>query len=145
MNVEPVAVKERDRMKAQTAQQFAIENRQFLAAMITDPKELERVAALSAKSDPKTVAQAFYELLMMDLRKEIKAIRTPVLLIGSTALLAPDAKKKAEDSYRAQLAAVPRHKVVIAPRARHFVQLDEPTFFFREVESFLKEAEGPRK
>jgi N-formylmaleamate deformylase len=145
MNVKPVAEQERDRMKAQTAQQFAMENRQFLAAMITAPKELERVAASSAKSDPKTVAQAFYELLMLDLRKEIKAIRTPVLLIGSTALLAPDAKKKAEDSYRAQVATVPRHKVVFAPRARHFIQLDEPKFFFGEVESFLKEAKGDRK
>ena len=56
--------------------------------MITDPKEVKRVAASSSKSDPKAFAQAFYELLMLDLRQEIKAIRTPVLLIGSTALLA---------------------------------------------------------
>jgi pimeloyl-ACP methyl ester carboxylesterase len=143
--VKPLAEKERDRMKAQTAEQFAAENRKFLGAMITDPEDVERVAALSVKSDPKTVGQTFYELLTTDLRKEVKAIRTPVLLIGSTALLGPDEKKKAEDSYRAQVAAVPRHKVIFAPRARHFIQLDEPKFFIREVEAFLKEAEGDRK
>jgi N-formylmaleamate deformylase len=144
-DVKPLAEKERDRMKAQTAEQFAAENRKFLGGMITDPEDVEKVAALSAKSDPKTVGQAFYELLTTDLRKDVKAIRTPVLLMGSTALLGPDEKKKAEDSYRAQVAAVPRHKVIFAPRARHFIQLDEPKFFIREVEAFLKEAEGDRK
>jgi len=31
--------------------------------------------------------------------------------------------------------------VIFAPKARHFIQLDEPEFLFREIESFLKEAD----
>jgi N-formylmaleamate deformylase len=138
-NVKPVAEKERDRMRALTPEQFAAENRQSLAAMITNLKEVERVAASSAKSDPKAFAQAFYQLLMLDLREEVKAIQTPVLLIGSTALLPADQKKKAEDRYRAQVASIPKHRVTFAARARHFIQLDEPDFFFREIETFLKD------
>jgi pimeloyl-ACP methyl ester carboxylesterase len=141
-NVKPFAGKERHRMKALTPEQFAAENRQALMAMITDPKEVQRVAALSRKSDPKAFAQAFYELLMLDLRKEVKAIRSPVLLIGSTALLPADERKKAEERYRQQVAAVTKYKVIFAPRARHFIQLDEPEFFFREVAAFLKEEGG---
>src|SRR5262249_7948859 len=127
---------------ALTPEQFAAENRQALMAMITDPKDVKRVAASSSKSDAKAFAQAFYELLMLDLRKEVKAIRTPVLLIGSTALLPADQRQQAEERYRQQVAAVPKHKVIFAPRARHFIQLDEPEFIFREVAAFLKEEGG---
>jgi pimeloyl-ACP methyl ester carboxylesterase len=138
-NVKPFAEKERDRLRALTPEEFAAENRQALMAMITDPKEVKRVAASCSKSDRKAFAQAFYELLLLDLRMEVKAIRSPVLLIGSTALLPADEKKKGEERYRAQVAAVPKCKVIFGPRARHFIQLDEPEFFFREVAAFLKE------
>ena len=141
-NVKPFAEKERDRLQAQSAELFAQQNRLMLATMITDPKEVKRVAASSSKSDPKAFAQAFFELLMLDLRQEVKAIRTPVLLIGSTALLPADERKKAEERYRQQVAAVPKHKVIFAPKARHFIQLDEPEFYFREVAAFLKEKGG---
>lgn len=144
-NVKPVAEKERARVQAQTPEEFARENRLILGTMITSPKEVARVATLSTRSDPKAFAQAFYELLMLDLRKEVKAIRTPVLLIGSTVQLPAGERKKAEERYQEQVAAAPRRKVLFAPKARHFIQLDEPEFFYREVESLLKEAEDGGK
>ncbi|MGD0017004.1 MAG: alpha/beta hydrolase [Verrucomicrobiia bacterium] len=128
--------------RMQTPEQFAIGNRQFFAAMITDPKDLEKITTLSTKSDPKTVGQAFYEMMTTDLREKVKAIRTPVLLIGATAAIPdPGQKKAAEDNYRLEVAKIPQHKVVFAPKARHFIQLDEPKFFFQEMESFLKETD----
>ena len=62
------------------------------------------------------------------------------MAIGATASApTPELRKRAEDNYRAQVATIPRHKLVFAPKARHFIQLDEPEFFFQEVETFLKE------
>jgi len=138
---EPQAKTLRDLMAQQTAEQFASQNRLFLQGMITDSKDVEEVLKLSSKSDPKAVAQAFYELMTVDLREKVKAIRTPVLLLGATASM-DDAseRKKAEDSYRAQVKAIPSCKVVFAAKARHFIQLDEPDFFFKEVDAFLTEA-----
>jgi pimeloyl-ACP methyl ester carboxylesterase len=138
-SVQPFAEMMRTMYKMQTPAQFAIGNRGFLAGAITDPKDVEKVAALSTKSDPKTVGQAFYEIMTIDLREKVKAIRTPVLLIGATAAIPdPGQKKAAEENYRLQVANIPKHKVVFAPKARHFIQLDEPKFFFQEMESFLK-------
>ena len=95
---------------------------------------------MSTRSDPKTVAQAFYEILTTDLRPMLKDIRSPVLLVGATAFATEhDQRKAAEEKYRLQVATIPRHKVVFAPKARHFVQLDEPQFLFKEIESFLEE------
>ena len=131
--------------KAQTPEQFAMGNLGFFAAMITDPKDFEKITALSTKSDPKTVGQAFYEMMTTDLREKVKAIRTPVLLIGATAAIPdPGQKKMAEDNYRLEVAGIPQHKVVFAPKARHFIQLDEPKFFFQEMESFLKETDAAK-
>jgi pimeloyl-ACP methyl ester carboxylesterase len=138
----PAAETLRNMIKGQTTGQFAFGNRWTLSTMITDAKEVERVAASSSRSDPKAVGQAMYEIMTIDLRDKVKAIRSPVLLLGATnALASADEQKREEESYRAQMATVPRHKVVFAPKSRHFIQLDAPAFFYQEVESFLQGAE----
>jgi N-formylmaleamate deformylase len=130
----------RSMFQAQTPEQFAFGQRAFLGGMITGPKDVERVAEFATKSDPKAVAQAFYEIMTIDLRPKVEAIRTPVLVIGATASVAdPERRKQTEENYRAQVATIPKHKVVFAPKARHFIQLDEPEFFLQEVQTFLKE------
>ncbi|MEP6672508.1 MAG: alpha/beta hydrolase [Chthoniobacter sp.] len=130
--------------KDQTPEQFAFRVRGFLTGMITSPKDIAKVAEGSGKSDPKEVAQAFYELMTIDLRSKVQAIRTPVLVIGATAAVSdPGQKKEAEDNYRAEVATIAHHKVVFAAKARHFIQLDEPDYFYQEVETFLKESSAP--
>jgi N-formylmaleamate deformylase len=121
-----------------SAEQFIANNHRFLAMMITAPADVDKVASLGDKSDPKAVGQAFYDLVTTDLRTDLKSIKAPVLLIGS----APGdetMKTKIQEAYAAQIATVPHHKLVFAPTARHFIQLDDPKFFYQEVETFLKE------
>jgi N-formylmaleamate deformylase len=129
---------------SKTPEQFMALNRSALVSMITDPKDVDAVDATSKKSDPQAVGEAFYELMTTDLRQPIKAIQTPVLLLGATAAI-PDAQQRAvmEGGYRQEVAAIPNHQVVFAPKAKHFIQLDEPQFFYAQVESFLKAADTP--
>lgn len=123
----------------QTPEQFAEQNREFLATMITDPKNVDLIAPTCAKSDPKAVGQAMYELMTTDLRKEVAAIRTPVLLIGSGSLItSPERKKGVQDQYEAQVANIPNHKVLIADKAKHFIMFDDAPFLFSAMEDFLK-------
>ena len=139
----PKAEMFRKMMQSQTPEQFAAINKMTLATMITDPKELERISASSNQSDPKAVAQAFYELMTIDLRDKLKSIQSSVLLLGSTNSVPTGGdKKQVEDAYRSQVSTIPHHRVVFAPKAHHFIQLDEPDFFYHEVESFLKEADA---
>jgi N-formylmaleamate deformylase len=136
----PIAEQFRSMYAGMTAEQFTGGNHQFLASMITASSNVDLVASLGDKSDPKAVGQAFYDLISTDLRPGLKSIQVPVLLIGSDAL-APDAAEKAKthEAYSAQIAPVPRHKLVFAPTSRHFIQLDDPDFFYREADAFLKE------
>lgn len=140
-SMEPFAKMLKSSMENQTPQQFAFGNRIFLATMVTDPKDLDKIAAHSTLSDPKASAQALYELMTLDLRDKVKAITSPVLLIGASASIAdPTARKAAEENYRQQVSTIPHCKVVFASKARHFIQYDEPQFFFEQVEAFLKDA-----
>jgi len=129
----------RGMMDGQTSEQFAEQNRAFLAAMITEPKNVDLIAPTCAKSDPKAVGQSVYELMTTDLRKDVAAIKTPVLLIGSGAMItSPEMKKAIQDRYEAQVASVPNHKVLLAEKAKHFIMLDDPSFLFSTMDDFLK-------
>ncbi len=126
----------RQSMEGQTSEQFAAANKMFLSYMITDPKNLELIAPICAKSDPKAVSLAMYELMTTDLRDEVAKIKTPVLLIGAGAA-SPQGKKEIEDLYEAQVAKIPVHKVVIDEKAKHFIMLDDSDFLFSTMDNFL--------
>lgn len=139
----PMAEYLRNTLKSQHPSQFAAYNRLTLTGMIILPENVEKVASSSNQSDPAAVAQALYELLTLDLRDEGKAMRSPYLLLAAaTQGTSPQERERAEKLYLAQVAQVPHHKVVFAPKARHFIQLDEPAFFYQQVESFLQTAKA---
>jgi pimeloyl-ACP methyl ester carboxylesterase len=139
-SVTPAAERLRVAYAAMPTDQYVTANHKFLSSMITTPANVDMVASLGDKSNPKAVGQAFYDLFTTDLRPDLKNIKVPVLLIGASQAMADDAmKERVRTAYAAQIDTIPHHKLVFAPTARHFVQLDNPDFFYTEVETFLKE------
>ena len=130
----------REMMASLSPRQFAAQNRMQLATMITDPREVERVAALGGRSDPASVGEAVLEMMTTDLRDAVAAVRAPSLLVVGGIHGAAAARASAER----QAARVPRVRVVVLEKARHFVMLDAPQAFFTAVEDFLAEA-GPTR
>ena len=124
-----------------TREQLAAQSRIAFAGMIKDPGQVETATGWSATSDPATAGAAIYEVMTTDLRQQIAAIKSPVLLLAA-ADFAPDAasRKQLASSYEAQVAMVPQARVVLAERARHFIMLDDPAFLFSTMDAFLKEA-----
>lgn len=124
-----------------TREQLAAQARRAFASMIKDPGQVETATGWSATSDPATVGTAVYEVMTTDLRQQIAAIKSPVLLLAA-ADFAPDAasRKQLASSYEAQVAKVPQARVVLAERARHFIMLDDPAFLLSTLDAFLKQA-----
>lgn len=112
-----------------SSEAFARQNSAALAAMITSAEDVQRVATAAAKSAPKTVGEAIYEMMTTDLRQDVARIRTPVLLIG--------AADGARDAYEAQVERVRAHTVVMAERTRHFVMLDNLSWLKTRIDAFL--------
>lgn len=126
------------KFKKQTQEEFAEKNRENLKKMITSPVDIKKVAKLSDRSDPKTVGLAFYEMITFDIRREVHRIQSPVLLLGATADSKNNKdKQKKERQYHEQVAAIAEHEVVFAPKSLHFIQLDEPVWFVKQVKKFL--------
>jgi N-formylmaleamate deformylase len=135
----------RDFYATLTPAQLVVQSKMALASMLKAPSDVERAAAWSATSDPKTAGLAVHEMMTTDLRPVVAAIRTPVLLIGA-AEFAKDAEARARvlDAYEQQVAAVPNHRVVLAEEARHFVMWDAPDFLWRTMDAFLATSDvGP--
>jgi pimeloyl-ACP methyl ester carboxylesterase len=134
----PMAESMRQAMGGQSQEEFAEQNKRFLGNMITDSKNLELIDSTCAKSDPKAVGNAMYDLMTTDLRPEVAKIKTPVLLIGAGGnFQTPESLAQGKATYEAQVAKIPTHRVLFAEKSKHFIMLDAPDFLFSTVDDFL--------
>lgn len=121
-----------------TPAQFVAQSKMAMATMMRAESDVERTMAWVAASDPATTGRATYELLVTDLRKDVSTITAPVLLVGAAAPASDDAARaRLRAAYEAQVAAVPRHTVVMVEGARHFIMFDEPDALWSTMDTFL--------
>lgn len=132
--VRPQADAMRTMLSALAPAQFAAQNRQSLAMMITDPRNVDAVAAHSQRSDPKAVAEAMYEVMTIDLRPLVARVRAPTLVLAAGA---GQPAAEVRTAYDAQYRDLAGHTLVVVDKARHFIMLDEPQRFFAAVDAFL--------
>jgi pimeloyl-ACP methyl ester carboxylesterase len=133
-SVKPQAEMLRTMFAQLTPEAFAAQNRAALATMITDPKNVEPVAAASRRSDVKTVGAALYEMMTTDLRSALARVRSPTLVLAAAA---PDPADGVRKVYAAQYATLKGVRLVVADKSRHFIMLDDPSFFFAQLDSIL--------
>jgi pimeloyl-ACP methyl ester carboxylesterase len=119
----------RDQWKKMPPQEFASSMRQFFGTMANDPGKLEPLLAEIQRSDPRAVADAFYELFTTDIRPQLPKITVPLLAIVADS---PYQKFIAE-----QLTPVPHHEVTALPHTKHIVMYDDPDGFNRALDGFL--------
>jgi N-formylmaleamate deformylase len=129
----------RTMMANSTQASFVAGTKQSLSYMITSPNDVETVLKTSRLSDPKSVGETMYELYTTDLRPEMGKIRVPVLELAEGAFnTTPEMKKASMENYEDQLHTIPHHTLRMSDKARHFIMLDDPGFFFKEIDNFLK-------
>jgi N-formylmaleamate deformylase len=125
----------RDHLAALSPAAFARQNRAALAAMITRPEDVERMAAWGARSDPGTTANAIFEMMTTDLRPQLARLAAPVWLVVAGA--GPGFSEQVRVAFADQIANAPSHRIIVAERARHFVMLDDPGFLHATLDAFL--------
>ena len=90
--------------------------------MSIDPSRRIQIASWSMKSDPLVVAQALWEDIRMDLRKDIAAIEAPMTVLYQSQ----DDPALAAKRYTTDYAAQPKAKLIPVKDTGHFIQLDQP-------------------
>ena len=126
---ESIARRRRDAWIAMPAAAFVDSIGDQFRPMFTDPKHHAGIIAEVARSDQRAFADAYYELFTSDIRADLPGITAPVLAIVADGPF--------QETIRIQLAEIPNHDVVVAPRSRHFVMHDNPDRFYALLDRFL--------
>lgn len=114
--------------------------RMMLQMMITSPENQERALKMGTASDPKTVAQAVYELSTIDLRQDVSKIKTPTTILGAWYGYAHfgATKETTTATFTTQYAKLPDYRLVMSERGKHFIMWDDPELFYSELDVLLK-------
>jgi pimeloyl-ACP methyl ester carboxylesterase len=92
---------------------------------------------LARESDRRTVANAFHELVVTDLRPELSRItaRVTVLYVQPPNVQVPP--NQFDASMAGHYAGAPNARLVRIDDSRHFIQWDQPARFLAEIDAFM--------
>ena len=137
-SLRPVAEQMRQGMATATGEARRRTIEQFVTPMVRTESLRPRIIEDSLRSDPAVSAQAFYELVLLDLRPELRNIRVPVTVLYVRPPNAPMTDAQMEQAYRLSFANAPHAVLKRIPDAWHFIMFDEPEVFRRELRAFLE-------
>lgn len=147
----PLGANARAQITGQTPAQFAEYQRNYMKQIGSiDEKIANSIAEQTSRSDIGATAEFAAQILMLDLRPQLPAIKVPVVEISP--FYAPDLARINVDEagktgyYRALLAGINQLEVISISPARHFVMFDQPEKFAVALDRALESmVESPRK
>jgi len=111
----------------------------YLPNMISDSNKIKTVLAWAVASNQPTMGEVMYEMYSIDLRKEIKNIKTPVLELG-TWIAYKDYGATHESVMallKSQFKELPSAKILVSDTSRHFIMYDDPQWLYQQMDDFL--------
>lgn len=110
---------------------------QLFEGMTLDAQMESVLMRLARESDRRTVADAFHELVVTDMRPELSRITAPLTVLY---VQPPNVQVLAQqfDTSMARLYAnAPNARLVRIDDSRHFIQWDQPARFIAEIDAFM--------
>lgn len=128
----------RDKVKAQAEADFAAGQTKTMAMLVKSKGPATDAATKASQtSDRAVVAQAMYEDFTTDMRPRLASIKTPTLVLYAFDATMGFPQPAVDGLYQAAYAAMPTKKLVRIDGSYHFIQIDQPEAFERELEAFL--------
>lgn len=135
--VRPIA----DAMMKQSAAQTPEQRKAFMTATAGGMTNVdaERAAILTDMnaSDPGLVGRAYHQLIVTDLRPDLEGIAAPTTVLYVTPKGAPISDAQMDGYYKASYAKLKGANLVRIPDSAHFIMLDAPERFRKELKDFL--------
>ena len=104
---------------------------------VSRPRRLYLLLNDSRTSDRATVANSYHELMTTDLRPELGRIMVPTTILYVRPAAVPITEAQMDALYRNYYANLKGASLVRVPDAAHFLQIDAPARFGRELRGFL--------
>ena len=136
--VKPQAATMRDTILNETQDAYADGQNAFLPALVKSPEGLKAAIKWAVASDKSVVARALYEDMTTDLRPKLKEIKTPVTMLYPFDSSVGLGQEVVDGTYKDNFAALPNKTLVRVDDSRHFIMLDQPDAFAKQVDAFLK-------
>lgn len=141
-SVAPMAAQMRKGMLAADDTSYQAQADAAMKGMTTDAARLPELLRWGRASDRQTTADAMHSMLVHDLRGELGAIRSPVLVLGSWAAYqafgATEASTKAV--FQGQYAKLDGVRIEMSRTGHHFLMWDDPQWLQTQVAGFLADA-----
>jgi len=137
-SVRPIAEQMRKGIASSAGEQRRQIIAQTIAGMVRTESQRARPIAQSLASDPAVSGQAMYDLITTDLRPELKAIIVPLTVLWVVPPNAPVNAAQMEGFYKMSFADTPQAVLKRIPDSYHFIMLDQPEAFARELRAFLR-------
>ncbi|WP_395646829.1 alpha/beta fold hydrolase [Terricaulis sp.] len=136
-SVRPVAEQMRERMRGAPQGASSSFTTQMIAGMVRTESARPELERQSRESNNITVANAFYELIVTDLRPELANIRAPLTVLYVIPPNLPITAEQYEGYMRASYASGPSARLVKIEDSYHFIMIDQFDRFMSEVNTFL--------
>ncbi len=125
----------RDRIAGMDQAAFADSQKHSLSSLVKSDADRPWLAKMSSASDPKVVAEVFYEVMTTDVRPALPTLSVPVTMLYPTNAYFPAAR--ATPLYQAGYNGAKGVKFVTVADSYHFIMQDQPDVFARELGAFL--------
>jgi len=116
--------------------------KQSLSGMMRNKEKLDFVLNEAAKSDRRTLGYTMFEMMSTDIRESIQNIKTPTLIFTNWNEPIPQfpnfTRTEKMKMYQQQYEKCTSCTLKIIDKAEHFIMLDNPTEFYKEVSNFIK-------
>lgn len=110
---------------------------QTIATMVKTESLRAEPIEQSLASSPAVSGQAMYDLITTDLRPELSRIRVPMTVLWVLPPGAPVTEAQMAQFYTMSFANTPQAVLKRIPDSYHFIMLDQPAVFQRELREFL--------
>jgi pimeloyl-ACP methyl ester carboxylesterase len=137
-SLRPVAEQIRQSIATADADRRKTMTEQAIAGMVRTETLRPVAVAQSMASDASVSGQAYYDLVLLDLRPELTRIKVPMTVLWVKPPAAPLTEAQMADYYRLSYAGAPQAVVKNIPESYHFIMFDQPERFQSEVRDFLK-------
>jgi pimeloyl-ACP methyl ester carboxylesterase len=112
---------------------FTTMSAQIVKTMCLNQEKHSTLLNWMKRADRKTYVYGYIDLLNLDLRTAIAAIKTPVVVLAATY---PDLAA-VQKTYNAQFEKLPSAQIYYADHSAHFIMYDQPTWFINKVKEAM--------
>ncbi|ANP46611.1 alpha/beta fold hydrolase [Candidatus Viadribacter manganicus] len=136
-SVTPIADQIRGAMRMAQQGVVSDQTRATIATMVRTEAARPEIMEHARQSNVSTIANAFHELIVTDLRPELANIRAPLTVLYVIPPQAPVTPEQYDGYMRASYASVPTARIVKIEDSYHFIMIDQFDRFMGEVNAFL--------